>query len=235
MIDENFISPKLTRHNLDRYLIRTCIFNFLKRNSSQLTGTLLDVGCGKMPYKKFLMDNSTMTSYTGLDINSAIIYDAHVKPDFTWDGIKMPFENNSYENALATEVLEHCPNPSIILKEIIRVLKPGGKFLFTVPFLWNLHETPNDEYRYTPFALSRLLTEAGFTNIKLEAQGGWHASMAQMLGLWVCRAPISEKWRTFLKFLIFPFYKFLLKKEIHPKTITDGLMITGLTGVAFKP
>jgi len=73
------------------------------------------------------------------------------------------------------------------MKEIWRVLKPGGILFFTVPFLWNLHEIPYDEYRYTPFALKRHLTQSGFNEIEIKAMGGWDAALAQMLGLWVRR------------------------------------------------
>ena len=40
----------------------------------------------------------------------------------------MPFEDESYDCAFGTEVLEHCPNPEIVMKEVFRVLKPGGVF-----------------------------------------------------------------------------------------------------------
>ena len=65
----------------------------------------------------------------------------------------MPIKDNSYNTIIATEVLEHCFEPEILLKEIYRVLKPGGLLFFTVPFVWNFHETPYDAYHYTPFAL----------------------------------------------------------------------------------
>ncbi len=234
MRDKSFLDPALIKDNLDRYYIRTAILKKINLNLKEFKGKLLDIGCGKMPYKELILENSNVSSYTGLDIESAIVYDAKVTADFTWDGIKMPFNDNEFETAFGTEVLEHCPYPHIILDEVYRVLKPGGIFFFTVPFLWNLHEAPNDEYRYTPFALERLLKESKFTNIKLESLGGWHASMAQMLGLWVCRAPLNNTLRSILKVLILPVYKLLLKKDNKPHQFNDGYMITGLSGIAYK-
>ena len=125
-------------------------------------GELLDIGCGKMPYKKYILEHSRVTNYVGLDIEQALVYDAKLKPDHTWDGKIMPFENESFNCTFGTEVLEHCPEPEIVLKEVHRVLKPNGIFFFTVPFLWNLHEVPHDEYRYTPFSLERHLKNSGF-------------------------------------------------------------------------
>lgn len=201
----------------------------------QFSGELLDIGCGKMPYREYIGRKSKVENYTGLDIENALVYDETIKPDHTWDGITMPFEDESFDCAFGTEVLEHCPYPETVLKETHRVLKPGGVFFFTVPFLWNLHEVPHDEYRYTPFSLERHLKNSGFTNITIKALGGWHASMAQMLGLWVRRSPISNKKRFLLSILLKPFIRYLIKKDKKiPCDFLDSPMITGLYGIAQK-
>jgi len=230
-----FINIKPDFHTLDRYSVRRAILIALTDNLQLMHGSLLDVGCGKMPYKNYILKNSKVTSYTGLDIDSALTYDTQVKPDYLWDGIQMPFEKDSYECAFATEVLEHCPNPETVLREVCRVLKPGGVFFFTVPFLWNLHEVPHDEYRYTPFSLERHLEASGFSSIQIKATGGWHAAMAQMLGLWVKRSGISKKKQRFLAKLITPVILQLLKMDkLENVTFKEGQMITGLSGIAYK-
>lgn len=232
---DNFTNIDFTTENLDRYQIRSSVFSALKKTIPKFKGHLLDIGCGKMPYKAYILNNSNVSNYIGLDIENALIYDNHVKPDFTWDGRVMPFENLSFECAFATEVLEHCPEPEVVLKEVNRVLKPGGLFFFTVPFLWNLHETPHDEYRYTPFSLQRHLENSGFNDIEINATGGWHASMAQMLGLWVRRSPMSKTKRKYLSFLIKPVIKKLLKLDKNENVLfKNGQMITGLCGTAKK-
>ena len=229
----DFLNIKLTNNNLDTYHIRTSILKYLTIHLPKFKGDLLDIGCGKMPYKGYVLDNSEVTKYVGLDIDTAIVYDQKIKPDFLWDGQVMPFNDNSFDCAFGTEVLEHCPNPEVILKEVNRVLKPGGVFFFTVPFLWNLHETPHDEYRYTPFALKRHLENSGFSSIEINATGGWHASMAQMLGLWVRRSQISQKKRNFLSYILKPIIKYLIKLDQNSNVnFVDGQMITGLYGIA---
>ena len=233
---DNFTRAEFTRENLDRFIIRTNIFNSITASAKHFSGTLLDIGCGKMPYKKYILNNSAVTKYIGLDIETALEYESAIKPDFTWNGIVMPFEQDSFETAFGTEVLEHCPRPEIILTEVFRVLKPGASFFFTVPFLWPLHEVPHDEYRYTPFSMERLLKEAGFTNIKINAFGGWHSSLAQMLGLWVRRAPINPSKRKILSYLLKPVIGLLIKKDNKISfEFTEGQMITGLYGIAYKP
>lgn len=230
-----FTPEKLSKENLDTFHIRQSIFNSLAQSTPSFTGKLLDVGCGKMPYKSFILQNSTVDQYIGLDIETARVYDQQVQPDYFWDGTKMPFEDNYFDTSIATEVLEHCPDPKLILNEIYRILRPNGKFFFTIPFLWNLHEIPYDEYRYTPFAIKRLLEESGFTEITIKIHGGWHASLAQMLGLWVKRAPISRRNRMILAKLSLPIIKFLLKKDKQVDwDISKPLMITGISGLANK-
>jgi hypothetical protein len=114
-------------------------------------------------------------------------------------------------------------------------LKPEGIFFFTVPFLWNLHEVPHDEYRYAPFSLERHLRNSGFKEIEIKATGGWHASMAQMLGLWVRRSPMSNTKRKWLSILLKPIIYFLIKMDKTGQvTFKDGQMISGLSGVAIK-
>jgi len=235
MFTDNFIDIEFTKANLDSYYIRTAIFNGIKEYIKKFDGDLLDIGCGKMPYKKFLLENSNISNYIGLDIENAIEYAENIKPDYKWDGITMPFSDNEFESAFATEVLEHCPQPNIVLHEINRVLKPGGIFFFTVPFLWPLHEVPHDEFRFTPFSLERCLSETGFDHIQLKASGGWHASMAQMLGLWVRRSQLGSRKRAFLSALLKPIVKYLIKKDkTLPVNFKESQMITGLYGVAYK-
>jgi len=194
----------------------------------------LDVGCGQMPYKKLICENSNITNYVGIDIENALIYNKEVRPDFTWDGRNMPFQNNEFDTVIMTEVLEHVPYPIDTLKEVHRVLNGGGFILFTVPFLWPLHETPHDEYRYTPFSLRRIFEEAGFHNIEIFSMGGWHASLAQMLGLWVIRSRISKRKRILLSVIIKPIIRFLILKDIRSNNFIEGTMITGLYGIAKK-
>tara|TARA_Y100000815_G_C13180479_1_gene439117 strand:- start:97 stop:804 length:708 start_codon:yes stop_codon:yes gene_type:complete len=235
MLDDQFINIKLTRQNLHLYAIRTSILNAIDKNLKFLEGDLLDLGCGKMPYKEYILKNSNVKKYIGLDINTALDYSESIKPDLYWDGVTIPVQTATYDCAIATEVLEHCNNPDQFMEETYRVLKEEGYFFFTVPFIWNLHEVPHDEYRYTPFALERIMRNAGFSDIKLYATGGWHASLAQMLGLWVKRCGLTKSKERAFSLILKPIIKFLLKKDRKVNVLfREGQMITGIYGVAKK-
>ena len=232
---DNFTNIQLNFKTLDLYYIRTSIFNAIKEHLACFKGRMLDIGCGKMPYREYIMSKSAVRDYVGLDIESALVYNKNVKPDYTWDGKRMPFEDDIFDCAFGTEVLEHCPEPESVLKETCRVLKPGGVFFFTVPFLWNLHEVPHDEYRYTPFSLERHLKNSDFNNIEIHATGGWHAAMAQMLGLWLKRSQLSMMMKRVLYLVIYPAYRWLLILSKKEKIkFSEGCMITGLYGTAVK-
>jgi len=221
-------------YNIDSYFQKKSIKDFLENSKGSFKGDFLDVGCGKMPYKDLILEQNGVEKYIGLDIEQALVYDDNIRPDYTWDGITMPFKNNSFDSIMATEVLEHCPDIDIIIGEIFRVLKPGGGFFFTIPYLWPLHEVPHDEYRYTPFSLKRIFLKHGFKSIKINASGGWNAALGQMLGLWLLRSGKMNLTRKVLIRFMLPFISWLYKSDVKPREFVESTMITGITGVCLK-
>lgn len=230
-----FLKPALTRGTQDRYLVRSAILAALKGQLNCFSGTFLDVGCGIQPYRSVIMGAGKVQRYIGMDLADNMVsgYRA-VPPDLQWNGAVIPLEHDSVDSAMATEVLEHCPDPLAVLQEVHRVLKPGGVFFFTVPFLWPLHDVPYDEHRYTPFALERMLSQAGFVDHTVRPTGGWDASLAQMIGLWVCRRPMSARRRKLLQRLTLPVVRWLIQRDTIPAP-SSSPMITGLWGIARKP
>lgn len=229
---DDFLNPKCTRRTLDIFGPRYSIVRALEGQLSRFHGTLLDVGCGRMPYKTILVaPPSRVDRYIGLDLGRS----TYGQPDVLWDGRTIPLEPNLVECAMATEVFEHCPDPVLVMREIARVLKPAGLLFFTVPFLWPLHDVPHDEYRYTPFAMERLLREAGLAHIETWPLGGWDSSLAQMIGLWIRRRPMSRNRRRFLSIFATLIVRILFKQDHLGQEWKEGLMFTGMAGTASKP
>ncbi|MEL7357654.1 MAG: class I SAM-dependent methyltransferase [Cyanobacteria bacterium J06560_6] len=234
--NRNYQSPHLAFNTLDLYIVRKSILQVLKRALPLFRGNLLDVGCGYMPYKELLLSSpGNVDEYIGLDL----VHNKYQAPDLTWDGKRIPLENQSIDCVVATEVFEHCQNVESVMAEIFRVLKPGGILFFTVPFLWNLHDIPNDEYRYTPFSLERHLKNTGYVDPSIEALGGWDASLAQMLGLWIRRRFSQngcQRWlRLILSFLGLPIIWLLYRIDSPPPNFESPVMFTGLSCIATKP
>jgi SAM-dependent methyltransferase len=235
-----FLDPRLTVAQLDTFVVRRSILQVIETVLPRLSGTLLDVGSGYQPYRSLVTaPPSRVSQYIGLDLRG----NRYQRPDLEWDGHMIPLQESSIDCAIATEVLEHCPAPEGIMREIWRVLRPGGLLCLTVPFLWPLHTVPYDEYRYTPFALERHLHNAGFCQIELRPTGGWDRSMAQMLGLWARRRwthipykkPRDSILRRVLPRVVLPVISVLDQADRQPATFAEGLMITGIAGIAYKP
>jgi len=229
----DYTSPELKADFIDKYFIRKSILDSLKQEIPNFSGELLDVGAGAQPYRELIMSlNSGIDHYCPLDLEASPNY-----PDceYKWDGISMPFSDNRFECAIATEVLEHCPDPEQTLREIYRVLKVDGLLFFTVPFIWPLHDCPYDEYRYTPFSLERHLRAVGFKEIQLKPTGGWDASLAQVIGLWARRRPMTKRQRSIVSMCLLPIIKWLVKKDRPVKVFhNDFYMMPGISGVVRK-
>lgn len=233
-INRYFLDVALTHETMDVYTPRKAIFAAVKECTPLLSGSLLDIGCGQMPYREVMLaSNRNITKYTGLDLQSSSVHDTSIA-DLHWDAETIPAENNSFDSAMATEVLEHSFAPQRTLAEINRILKPGGTFFFTVPFLWPLHETPYDAYRYTPYSLKMHLEATGFENINIRSLGGWHTSFAQMLGLWVKESNLQGYRKRLAVKLACKLIPYLLKNDVKDNRFGHHCMISGLYGTATK-
>ncbi len=236
-MNDKFLDISFSADFCDLHVIRKAIKDNLNKSIPLFHGTLLDIGCGQMPYKNHILKASpNIKRYIGLDFAHGKYADIKL-PDITWDGKTIPLDSASVDCCLATEVLEHCHQPMTVLKEIRRVLKPDGVFFFTSPFIWPLHDTPHDHYRYTPFSLKLLLNEAGFEDVQINAMGGWDASLAQMIGLWLKRAPMTDDIRQQMSQKLFPFFKQLVELDNHAsqQQHADNTISPGWSGIAYTP
>lgn len=232
LMTNQFTKLKITKENLESYIIRAEILKAVSDVVPLFQGNILDSGCGGMPYKELILSNKRITKYVGLDIDSGLNY-YEVKPDVLWNGVTMPFENNVFDVVMSTEVLEHILNPDDYLLEVKRVLKPGGMFFFTVPFMMSLHEVPHDYYRYTPYALEMIFKRTGFADIKIKPMGGYNAAMAQMMGLWVNMYLWGKK-KKIMRVIVKPIIKYLYLKDRVPLNFNKSTMIVGLSGTVIK-
>jgi SAM-dependent methyltransferase len=83
--------------------------------------------------------------------------------DLRLDATTLPFADDSFDLVLFSEVIEHVPDARMAIREISRVLRPGGALLITWPFNYMIHESPNDYVRYTEFGMAKLLANCGLT------------------------------------------------------------------------
>jgi len=161
--------------------------------SPEMSGSLLDVGCGAMPYRKIF----NVKSYVGLDIDTTIARKRAIADDF-YDGKIFPYANQAFDCVLCNQVLEHVFNPDEFLGEIKRVLKPKGKLLLTVPFVWDEHEQPYDYARYSSFGLHALLENNGFTITRHKKLGADATILFQLINVYLYK--IIRPWPKFASY-----------------------------------
>jgi len=138
-------------------------------------GNVIDVGCGDMPFKDVIVQ--VADRYDTIDVERRVpevkftgdIHDMKVLPDA------------SYDTAICLEVIEHVPDPFRALRELARVVKPGGYLILSAPHLSRLHEQPHDYYRYTKYGLERAITDAGFDVESIAPSGGLFAFLGHQV------------------------------------------------------
>jgi SAM-dependent methyltransferase len=150
--------------------------------------TILEVGCGDASFTRHLAEFSP--DVTALDISAAqIAQNAQQFPDIAFVqhdlADPLPFADGSFNVIWCSEVLEHLFNPEFAMREMIRVMAPGGKLLVTVPyhgrlknllialFKWDEHFKPWDPHIrfFTRNTLERIAREAGFVQIESSTCG----------------------------------------------------------------
>ena len=194
------------------YFIRQGLLKGIAKHAKEMKGKLLDFGCGSKPYQSFF----NVDEYIGVDYENSGHPHANEQIDFFYDGKYLPFENNSFDNVLCSEVVEHVFNLDEALHEIHRVLKPTGKLLITCPFVWSEHEVPHDYARYTQFALKDILEKKGFEILSFNKSGNFIQTCFQLLVLYFYQQSNSK----LLKFPPFRWlYKFLFYFILNVKGI----------------
>jgi len=146
------------------YFSRRAIYYSIKKNSHYINGRTLDIGCGSKPYAGLFQTEE----YIGLDVESSAHNHRTSLVDVYYDGNSIPFNKEHFDSVVCFEVLELVFSADSFLNEANRILKPGGKAIFTVPFIWDEHEQPNDFARYSSFGLAHLFKKSGFRVIRNE-------------------------------------------------------------------
>ncbi len=182
------------------YFSRRNLFKFYKKYSLKLGGNLIDIGCGNKPYKNLF---EHCKSYVGLEIES----ENKNSSDFTYDGKNFPFEDETFDSAICSEVLEHVFEPNQFLQEINRVLKKKGLIILTLPFFWDEHEQPYDYARYTSFGLKYILEKENFEILEQVKIGNDLSIITQLLNCYIYKKLYENK-NFILKSLCLIFFAF---------------------------
>jgi SAM-dependent methyltransferase len=129
-----------------------------------VSGMVLDIGAADRWIERHLPSG---IGYVSLDYPSTGRDMYGAKPHVFADARQLPFRDGRFEGVICLEVLEHVPDPGLVVTEIARVMRPGGTAWLSMPFLYPLHDAPYDFQRYTEYGFRRDVERAGMKVVSL--------------------------------------------------------------------
>jgi SAM-dependent methyltransferase len=134
---------------------------------------VIDVGCGDRPYEALL---SGAAEIVGFDVPGNPHADLHGSID------AIPVEDATFDVVLCLQVLEHVPDPAAAVRELRRVVKPGGRVLASTHGVYPFHPNPEDLWRWTHTGLAHLFrTNAEWTSVTVRPGAGTAATVAMLV------------------------------------------------------
>jgi ubiquinone/menaquinone biosynthesis C-methylase UbiE len=156
---------------------------FIKRTVEGMTfrrGVVADIGCGSGAMLCEILRMRPGWTGLGVDISSASVKYSQKLAEYkgvedratfqTADITALPFRDRSVDLLIASEVIEHLPQPQLALAEIARVLVPGGFLALTIPI--DSHTPAHATSLSDADEFQRLCAEAGLRITSLSAR--WH-------------------------------------------------------------
>ena len=138
---------------------------------------VLDVGCGFRPYEPYFAPHAT--EYVGVDVDNPAA-DLQVVAE------SLPVPDGSFDVVLCTQVLEHSTDPAKAVRELRRVVAPGGRVLASTHGTAVYHPAPNDLWRWTHTGLERLFAENGeWASVAVRPGAGTAACLAGLSATYV--------------------------------------------------
>ena len=150
------------------------------RRDVELAGRVLDIGGGSRQSYLCYLDLTEVHTLVTADIDFPDI-SRGPGPKVRTTVTCLPFRSESWDALLCFNLLEHVYDHRSALSEIRRVLREGGVLYGWVPFILGVHGAPQDYWRYTGESLGRLLSESGFTPLKVENVGGTFLSIYDLI------------------------------------------------------
>lgn len=192
-------------------------------------GRVIDLGCGVMPLRDLLIE-------MGVAYHSLDLWPHSEEVTYVGDIQNMPMvPTASYDAALCLEVLEHVPRPSEAIREIYRILRPGGILILSVPHLSRLHDEPHDYFRFTAHGICYLLNECGFDILEIVVKGG----LLSFLGHQISTVLLGLAWPMWgVRQVIWFVNKWLLTRLFYvmdQRLGVNDLFPLGYAAVARKP
>ena len=138
---------------------------------------VLDAGAGEGQYSPHFAHTRYVAADLGIGDPNWDYRRLDCLANLSW----LPFRDSAFDACLNVVTLEHVREPARVCCEMARVLTAGGRLLLIVPHEWEVHQAPNDYYRYTCYGARHLLEQAGFAEISIQPVGGYFRLLARRL------------------------------------------------------
>ena len=142
---------------------------------------ILDVGAGSCPYRPFFQHCDYKTQ-DFQKLSPELLRDrkGYGAVDYCCDASNIPVPDKSFDVILCSEVLEHVFEPTKVIKEFGRIIKPGGQLILTAPLGSGIHQAPHHYFGgFTPYWYEKILKESGFEKIIIQPNGGFFKHYGQ--------------------------------------------------------
>jgi SAM-dependent methyltransferase len=145
---------------------------------------VLDIGCGVKPYYPYFA--AVASDYVGLDLGPGPAVDVVGRAE------ELPFDDGSFDAVLATQILEHVEDPPRVIREVRRVLGPGGVAMISTHGTFPYHPAPRDLWRWTQEGLEKIFRDNGdWSDVSLDPAGGTVACFGYIIA-WYLKAATNS-------------------------------------------
>lgn len=163
------MDPKLSS---PQYAVRRPLLEWLRTHDVRGL-RVLDAGCGDRPYAALFRP---ATEVVGFDVPGNARADLHGSIE------AIPVPDASFDVVVCLQVLEHVPDPAAALRELRRVVKPGGRVLASTHGVAPYHPNPEDLWRWTKPGLERLfLTSASWSSVTVRPGAGTAGTLSMLV------------------------------------------------------
>jgi SAM-dependent methyltransferase len=183
--------PSITNPNWLVLRKRRELFHHWLAGAFPKDAAVLDIGGRIQPYRPLLPG----TRYVAVDLRLTPLVNVIANAE------RIPFLSQEFDLVLCTQMLEYAPDPGLVLSEIYRVLKPGGRLLLSVPTVFP-QEAEEDRWRFLPAGIRQLLS--AFSEVEIVPEGGSIAGFFRTINVCLHLFAKYAVLRTALSYTVIP-------------------------------